>query len=94
MSLCVNCAYVYVGAGGNGGREEDGKGENVPVPPPASPMVAHYLADARKEVEEVRDKTRQWTRRLTEVHQLTMHTAVSRKDNDTPAAVTSIHISR
>ena len=63
-------------------------------PPPASRVLAHYIAEARKKVEEVRKKTGQWSRRLTQIHQLTMHTAVSRKDNDTPAAVTSLHISR
>jgi hypothetical protein len=56
--------------------------------------LAQYIADAKKKAEEVRKKTGQWSRRLTQVHQLTMHTAVSRKDNDSPAAVTSLHISR
>ena len=102
--LCI-CAFtiivgyvkymcVCVGGSDNGGRGEEGRGEDGSEPPPMSPVLAEYIADARKKVEELRNKTGQWTRRLTEIHQLTMHTAVSRKDNDTPAAVTSIHISR
>ena len=62
-------------------------------PPPASPVLAHYIAEAKKKAEEVRKKTGQWSCRLTQIHQLTMHTAMSHKDNDTPAAaVTSLHI--
>ena len=64
------------------------RGDTAANPPPASPVLAHYIAEARKKAEEVRKKTGQWSRRLTQIHQLTMHTAVSRKDNDTPAAVT------
>ena len=85
---------VCVGGSDNSGCGEESREENGSEALPMSPVLAEYIADARKKVEELRDKTGQWTRRLTEIHQLTMHTAVSRKDNDTPAAVTSIHISR
>ena len=85
---------VCVGGSDNGGCGEEGRGENGSEPPPTSPILAEYIADAHEQVEELRDKMGRWTRRLTEIHQLTMHTAMSSKDNDTPAAVTSIHISR
>ncbi|CAI8023122.1 WD repeat and FYVE domain-containing protein 3 [Geodia barretti] len=62
--------------------------------PPSSPEVAHCLEEAKRRARELREKAGQWTRRLTLVHTLTMHTAMSRKDNDTPAAVTSLCISR
>lgn len=95
MYLCtLYVCVVCVGGSDNGGCGEDGRGETGSEPPPMSPILANHIADARKKAEELRDKTGQWTRRLTEIHQLTMHTAVSRKDNDTPAAVTSLHISR
>ena len=91
--------YVHVHVhilcvGYSNGSAESSRGENAAVPPPASPVLASYIAEAKKKAEEVRRKTGQWSRRLTQVHQLTMHTAVSRKDNDSPAAVTSLHISR
>ena len=35
-----------------------------------------------------------WIRKLTMVHQLTMHTSFHRKDNDNPASVTSLCISK
>ena len=41
------------------------------------PFLAEYIADA---LEELWDKTEQWTWRLTEIDQLTMHTAMSSKD--------------
>ena len=80
---------------GDNSRSTEGcRGQSTANPPPASPVLAQYIADAKKKAEEVRKKTGQWSRRLTQVHQLTMHTAVSHKDNDSPAAVTSLHISR
>ena len=62
--------------------------------PPSSPGLAHYLEEAKRRARELKEKTGQWSRRLTLVHTLTMHTAMARKDNDTPAAVTSLCISR
>lgn len=89
--VCVLCC---VGASDSGKSTEGDRGENAAEPPPTSPVLAQYLAEARKKVEELREKTGQWSRKLTQVHQLTMHTAVSRKDNDSPAAVTSLYIAR
>ena len=62
--------------------------------PASSPVLTQYIREAKEKAQELREKSGEWTRRLTQVHALTMHTAISRKDNDTPAAVTSLHISR
>ena len=64
------------------------------VQPASSPVLVQYIREAKEKARELREKSGEWTRRLTQVHALTMHTAISRKDNDTPAAVTSLHISR
>ena len=96
--VCSAPIYMYstsiLCVGNNSGSTEGCRGESTADPPPASPVLAQYIADAKKKAEEVRKKTGQWSHRLTQVHQLTMHTAVSHKDNDSPAAVTSLHISR
>ena len=63
-------------------------------PPGENPELTKHIEEAKKKMQELREKTGQWSRRFTQVHALTMHTAASRKDNDTPAAVTSLHISR
>ena len=69
-------------------------GAEVVNPPEKNPELTKHIEEAKKKMQELREKTRQWSRRFTQVHALTMHTAASRKDNDTPAAVTSLHISR
>ena len=69
--MCMLCV------GGNSGCGEEGRGENGSEQPPTNPFLAEYVADA---LEELWDKTKQWTWRLTEIHQLTMHTAMSSKD--------------
>ena len=97
----VQCVYISVCTDRS---ESDGttqsacadRAEPAPEPEqlPMSPVLAQYLEDTRKKARELREKTGQWSRRLTQVHQLTMHTAVARKDNDSPAAITSLHVSR
>ena len=47
---------VCVGGSDNGGCGEEGRGENGSEPPPMSPVLAEYIADARKKVEELRNK--------------------------------------
>ena len=66
--LCVvynTCAPMYstsiLCVGDNGGSTEGCRGESTADPPPASPVLAQYIADAKKKAEEVRKKTGQWS---------------------------------